>query len=210
MWELRWVLLGLGVLVVAGIYFWPRLSDSLKLRRESAAQPESAHDDQQAPPAAPEDIPVEAPEPKPQPSAPKKVVTVRFVPKTGEELNAELAVLALRKAGLQHGRYGIFHYPLEDDDQESEFSVASLIEPGSFDLTNLKETSLPGMSFFMVLPGLGDPVSRFDRMVAVARNLLQSFNAELFDEQGSSWSIQRERYVREEIIEYCHQQQTRA
>ena len=66
------------------------------------------------------------------------------------------------------------------------------------------------MSFFMVLPGLGDPVSRFDRMVAVARNLMQSLNAELFDEQGSSWSVQRERYVREEIIEYCHQQQTRA
>ncbi len=61
----------------------------------------------------------------------------------------------------------------------------------------------------MVLPGLGDPVSRFDRMVGVARTLTQSLNAELFDEQGSSWSIQRERYVREEIIEYCHQR-TRA
>jgi len=209
MWELRWVLLGLGVLVVAGIYYWPRLLSTLR----SARQP-----DTNPPPSTPEAEPLPTPddesgEAEKQPpttsSAPKKVITVRLVPRTGDELRAELAVLALRKAGLQHGRYGIFHYPLEEDLQESEFSVASLIEPGSFDLTSLKETVLPGMSFFMVLPGAGDPVSRFDRMVAVARTLTLSLSAELFDERGSSWSIQRERYVREEIIEYRHQQ-TRA
>ena len=209
MWELRWVLLGLGVLVVAGIYYWPRLLSALK----SARQP-----DTNPPPATPEAEPLPTPDdesgevekqPPTTSSAPKKVITVRLVPRTGDELRAELAVLALRKAGLQHGRYGIFHYPLEEDPQEPEFSVASLIEPGSFDLTSLKETTLPGMSFFMVLPGAGDPVSRFDRMVAVARTLTLSLSAELFDERGSSWSIQRERYVREEIIEYRHQQ-TRA
>lgn len=209
MWELRWILLGLGVSVVAGIYFWPRLRLKLEQARESGEDPRTESPSADSHPIA-EEPPLELDEePKQESAGPKKVITVRFVPKTGADLNAEAAVLALRKAGLQHGRYGIFHYPFEDDDREPEFSVASLIEPGSFDLTNLKETSLPGMSFFMVLPGLGDPVSRFDRMVGVARTLTQSLNAELFDEQGSSWSIQRERYVREEIIEYCHQR-TRA
>ena len=209
MWELRWVLLGLGVSVFAGIYFWPRLRLKLEQARQTGVEPQAEPHKSDSPAIAEEPPGEPDREPKRESAAPKKVITVRFVPKTGEELNAELAVLALRKAGLQHGRYGIFHYPLEDDEREPEFSVASLIEPGSFDLTNLKETTLPGMSFFMVLPGLGDPVSRFDRMVGVARTLTQSLNAELFDEQGSSWSIQRERYVREEIIEYCHQQ-TRA
>lgn len=202
MWELRWVLLGLGVLIIAGIYWWPRLSfPSWRLNRPTA-EPE-------APPVngpVPEpDEPVPVSE-QPLPRGPRKVVTVRFVPRTGEELNAEQVVLALREAGLQHGQYGIFHYPPAEAAREPEFSVANLIEPGSFDLSNLKESTLPGMSFFMVLPGTGDPVSRFDRMVAVARSLKQSLDAELFDEQGSSWSIQRERYVREEIIEYLHQQ----
>ena len=86
-------------------------------------------------------------------SPPKKVVTVRFVPRSGAELRVESAVLALREAGLQHGRYGIFHYPVEEDEHEAAFSVASLVEPGSFDLTNLKEATLPGMSFFMVASG---------------------------------------------------------
>jgi cell division protein ZipA len=111
----------------------------------------------------------------------------------------------LRGAGLQHGRYGIFHRLSEDDAQETLFSVASLTEPGSFDLTNLGKTMLPGMSFFMILPGNGDPVSRFDMMVGTARLLAHDLDGELHDERGSSWSIQRERYVREEIIEYRHQ-----
>jgi FtsZ-interacting cell division protein ZipA len=61
------------------------------------------------------------------------------------------------------------------------------------------------MSFFMVLPGVGDPVSRFDQMVDVARSLARTLDADLHDEKGSSWSVQRERYVREEMIEYRHQ-----
>jgi FtsZ-interacting cell division protein ZipA len=42
-------------------------------------------------------------------------------------------------------------------------------------------------------------------MVQTARSLAHDLEAELHDEKGSSWSIQRERYVREEIIRYRHQ-----
>ena len=206
MWELRWVLIGLGSLVVAGIYLWPRLRVKLRQTPKSGADPQA--DPPNPVPGAIEENPLDGAdsEPRAESTGPNKVITVRIVPVAGQEISAELAVLALRKAGLEHGKYGIFHYPLADNAREPEFSAASLIEPGSFDLTNLKVTSLPGMSFFMILPGFGDPVSRFDRMVGLARTLAQSLSAELFDEHGSSWNIQRERYVREEIIEYCHRQ----
>ena len=61
----------------------------------------------------------------------------------------------MRAAGLKHGRYGIFHKHESDVSEEPMFSVASLTEPGSFDLTKLADTKIPGMSFFMVLPGAG-------------------------------------------------------
>jgi cell division protein ZipA len=121
----------------------------------------------------------------------------------GDELNSERAVAALSGAGLQHGRYGIFHK--DGTAGEPAFSVASLTEPGSFDLANLQDTSIAGLSFFVVLPGSGDPVARFDAMVETARALSVELAADLLDERGSSWSSQRERYVREEIIEYRHQ-----
>jgi FtsZ-interacting cell division protein ZipA len=40
--------------------------------------------------------------------------------------------------------------------------------------------------------------------MTAARALSQSLNAELLDESGSTLSIQRERYLREEIIQYEH------
>ena len=41
-------------------------------------------------------------------------------------------------------------------------------------------------------------------MIAAARALSQSLDAELLDESGSTLSIQRERYMREEIIQFEH------
>ena len=75
----------------------------------------------------------------------------------------------------------------------------------AIDLNNIDGTTIAGLSFFVVLPGLGDPVARFDSMVEIARALSVELAADLFDERGSSWSSQRERYLREEIIEYRHQ-----
>jgi cell division protein ZipA len=128
------------------------------------------------------------------------VITLRLIPRGHDELSTERAVVALTGAGLKHGRYGIFHR--EGDDGEPAFSVASLTEPGSFDLANLQQTTIAGLTFFVVLPGTGDPVARFDAMVETARALSVELEADLHDERGSSWSVQRERYLREEIIEY--------
>jgi FtsZ-interacting cell division protein ZipA len=40
--------------------------------------------------------------------------------------------------------------------------------------------------------------------MAAARTLAQSLHGELLDESGSTLSIQRERYMREEIVQYQH------
>ena len=85
------------------------------------------------------------------------------------------------------------------------FSVARLTEPGSFDLARLAESEIPGLSIFLSLPGVGDPVARFDAMMETTRALARELDAEILDEKGSSWSIQRERYLREELIQYRHQ-----
>ena len=49
------------------------------------------------------------------------------------------------------------------------FSAASLVEPGSFDLENIKAQKIPGISLFMVLPGPIDGAEAFDLMMAAAR-----------------------------------------
>jgi cell division protein ZipA len=113
-------------------------------------------------------------------------------------------ILALRGIGMRHGKFGIFHRYDGDDESRTVFSAASLVEPGSFDLTNIQEQQIPGISLFMVLPGPLDGAEAFDLMVESARKLAQTMDAELLDESGSNMSIQRERYMREEIIQYQH------
>ena len=211
MWDLRWVLLGLGAFVLVGVYLWSRGIVSRDMlpalpRRKQRTEPSIG-----APALAPEPaaIPAETPQPlvetvseeeRARP-APDRIVALRLIPRT-EELPAERAVTALRNAGLEHGRYAIFHRQLGTN--REGFSVASLTEPGSFDVDNLGAGTIAGLSFFVVLPGSGDPVARFDAMVETARALSVELAADLFDERGSSWSSQRERYLREELIEYRH------
>ena len=208
MWDLRWVLLGLGALLVVGVYLWSKGVFSRRLLpqipRRQRTEPSFGDGS-----AAGADVPADGEPLIVEPSArkgvqtnPDRIITLRLIPR-GEELSAERAVGALAGAGLKHGRYGIFH--LDGSDGEPSFSVASLTEPGTFDLPNLGNSTIAGLSFFIVLPGEGDPVARFDAMVETARALTVELEADLHDEGGSSWSVQRERYLREEIIEYRHQ-----
>jgi cell division protein ZipA len=210
MWDLRWVLLGLGALVLVGVYLWSRGIVSRDLlptlpRRKERTEPVIGDTPAPAVPGGTSLVETVSEEEKARPP-PDRIVALRLIPRNAE-LPAERAVAALRNAGLEHGRYSIFHRQLGTN--REGFSVASLTEPGSFDLDHLADTSIAGLSFFLVLPGTGDPVSRFDAMVETARAMSVELAADLFDERGSSWSSQRERYLREELIEYRHQAERR-
>jgi len=224
--ELRWVLLGLGLVVLLGIYLWGkgvfrarRLAKETRQRAEPSLEP-SEEGERVSPPSESSDevlgIVAESRrftgtrtqsgvvERKPSPRRmPEKIVALRLVAKE-EPPTAEAVVLALRRHGLEHGLYGIFHKIADNDVNNPVFSVARLTEPGSFDLSNLSETKIPGLSLFLALPGIGDPVARFDAMIDTARALARELGSDLFDEKGSSWSVQRERFIREEMIQYRH------
>ena len=207
MWDLRWVLLGLGALVVVVVYLWTRgilsrdMFPALPKRRQRT-EPSIGEPPQESSARHSESLVATMSEAEKARPGPDRIVALRLMPRDAE-LPAERAVNALRNAALQHGRYSIFHRQLGNN--REAFSVASLTEPGSFDLENLDDGTIAGLSFFVVLPGVGDPVARFDAMVETARALSVELAADLFDERGSSWSSQRERYLREEIIEYRHQ-----
>jgi cell division protein ZipA len=212
--ELRWAILALGILVIVAIYLWSQgvvqrwLAPLFAWRKEKAEITVRVEPAVGETPSAKSDdfVPNDPPEIREEPA--DTIVTLRLIP-IEKTIACDKVILALRAAGLKHGRYGIFHKHVSELRDAPKFSVANLTEPGSFDLANLSESKIPGMSFFMVLPGEEDPVGRFDEMVETARSLARQLNGELRDDKGSSWSIQRERYVREEIIEYCHLNENR-
>jgi cell division protein ZipA len=204
---LRWLLLLFGVLVVAGVYFYSRYqrsqtdeassTDTDPDRLEPSLGGEDATEDEATERAVDVDGD-EVSEPE------QKIVTLRIVARNQGALNGEELVLNLRGIGLRHGKFGIYHRYEGSDEDRVIFSAASLVEPGTFDLTTIREQEIPGISLFMVLPGPVDGAQAFDLMMGAARALTQSLDAELLDESGSTLSIQRERYLREEIIQFQH------
>ncbi|MGB5332405.1 MAG: cell division protein ZipA [Woeseiaceae bacterium] len=200
---LRWLLLFFGVLVIAGVYLYSR-------RAKTTAE-DAASDLARVEPTLQRDQVASEPDSSDallsEPSIdiePQKIVTLRVVAREKKAFNGEDLVLSMRGIGLRHGKFGIFHRYDGNDETRTIFSAASLVEPGSFDLANIKDQEIPGISLFLVLPGPVDGAESFDLMMAAARALSQSLNGELLDESGSTLSIQRERYLREEIIQFQH------
>jgi len=211
---LRWLLLIFGILVIAGVYIVSRREK--KQRDETPATIERVEPTlDPSEPGLDTEVLAESPEAPlltsddqeiaPRDDQPQKIVTLRLVARSKKSFQGDELVLSLRGIGLRHGQFGIFHRYDGNDESRTVFSAASLVEPGSFDLANIKEQEIPGISMFLVLPGPIDGIEAFDLMMESARALAQSLDGDLLDESGSNLSIQRERYLREEVIQYQHQ-----
>ncbi|MEC9375116.1 MAG: cell division protein ZipA C-terminal FtsZ-binding domain-containing protein [Pseudomonadota bacterium] len=137
-------------------------------------------------------------------SVDSKVVAIRITPDGDQLFNAEKLVLLLRSEGFQHGAHNIFHKLNNGDQEQIRYSIASLVEPGSFDLSNLKESYYPGITIFLVLPSKEDSLTVFDEMLNCAHCLADKLSGKLIDEQGNLLSVQRERFMREEVIDFLH------
>ncbi len=203
---LRWLLLLSGLLVIGGVYLYSRRERAKEEEQESSPEriEPSLDDESIAPPADAESTITTDDEDVENAVAEQKIVTLRIVARDKGAFRGDELVLSLRGIGMRHGKFGIFHRYEGTGEDDVIFSVASLAEPGTFNLSNIKEQQIPGISMFMVLPGPMGGAESFDLMMAAARALSQALHAELLDESGSTLSSQRERYLREEIIRYEH------
>ena len=220
----RAILAVVGLVVVVLVYLYTQRQS----RRQTAQRIEPTFDgpadalaDDVADTAADTDVPpvasfsAEPPENTPMAGAdaseegasdepqPEKIVAIRVVARGTSEWGGEELVLALRGLGLRHGQFNIFHR-FDGDETAPVFSVANLTEPGSFELANIREQVFTGVSLFMVLPGQLPGADAFDMMIEAARTLAKGFDADLLDASGSTLSIQRERFMREELIQFEH------
>ena len=103
---------------------------------------------------------------------------------------------------LVFGRYSIFHRLLDGD--RPLYSVASLVEPGSFDPERMDAVHYPGISLFAVFPGPLPAPQAFDDLLATARRLADRLGGALQDDAGSSLTGQRVLSLREELVHFEH------
>jgi len=125
------------------------------------------------------------------------VVAPREQPFTGVRL-----LEALRSNGLRYGEMNIFHR-IDPDTRVQHYSVANIIEPGTFDMAAVEDFRTPGLCFFMRLPGPENPVEAFEDMHQVARDVAQRLGGELKDERRSILTGQMVEHYRHRVAEFC-------
>jgi cell division protein ZipA len=134
----------------------------------------------------------------------EEVVVINVLARTNGFVGTDIVELA-GKHGLKFGDMNIFHRysPGKHGLDGIRFSMASAVEPGTFDLGALHEYTTPGVSLFMRLPGPEGPMSAFEEMLRVARDIAERLDGELRDEQRSVMTPQTIEHCRQRIHEFA-------
>ncbi len=132
----------------------------------------------------------------------QRIVAIRLITPADRPLDGGQLKAALAAERLVFGRYSIFHRLLEGD--RPMYSVASLVEPGSFDPEQMASATFPGVSLFAVFPGPLPAPQAFDELLACARRLGDKLGCVLQDDTGSSLTGQRVLSLREDLVHFEH------
>ncbi len=214
--ELRWVLIILGLAIVAAVYVWGRRraqrSDS---ERSARVEPQfSDESDWQGPGDSVEELGFDDSGPDEEWEGGKpagdvtdnpSVILVIHVRAAEGSLFAGASLLdALQAEGLQRAEHGAYEYLSEGG--ACLFTVANMVEPGTFPEQGAEEFETQGVTSFMVLPGPGN-VESLAKMISAARNVARKLDGEVLDETGSTLTNQGATHLREQVIEFQRRSQ---
>jgi cell division protein ZipA len=129
------------------------------------------------------------------------VIVINVLARNGAKFGGAELVEAFLRNGLKFGDMNIFHR-IAPTTKVMQFSVASAVEPGTFDLSTVETFKTPGVSFFLRLPGPDQPLDVFEDMLAVSRDVAASLSADLKDEQLSVMTGQTIEHCRSRIEEF--------
>jgi cell division protein ZipA len=130
----------------------------------------------------------------------QRIVTIRVCAVGEARWSGTQLMEALELHGLAFGRYQVFHR--KHVDGRSLFCVASLIEPGTFDVAQMADEEFPGITLFAVLPGPIQPLETMDELLGTARGLAEELSGMVQDGGGLPLSPQRAAAMREDIAHF--------
>ncbi len=223
----RWTLIIVGIVIVAGIFLLgnpdkkrkPRASR--KRSHASRITPEqSVHADQQPDPPEYDHADAVQPDlaigdtdgqgerieptlddiPRPPPP-PDKLVTLFLRARDNHVITGVELLDAALKAGLVFGDHDIFHR-IDEDELDPVFSMANLVNPGTFDKTSWNTMEIRGVTMFMALPGPKGALDAWDSMLATSRRLAEVLQADLLDDAQEVFTRNRSMQIKDELRDY--------
>ncbi|NQZ25054.1 MAG: cell division protein ZipA [Colwellia sp.] len=132
-----------------------------------------------------------------------QVIILSVVMPANQQMLGAVLLPSLLTLGLKYGEMNIFHRH-EDNAGNGKvtFSLANIMNPGSFDLDSMEIFATRGVSLFMTLPNAGDAFYVFEQMLNAAKQLAQEFNAQVLDDKRNVMTKQTEQHYLSKIREF--------
>ena len=215
MWELRLILILIGVVFIAVVYLLSRqrMTRSGELRRDPPTLKESnlpdiapdIADSLAMPPVYGQNVAHKAPGIAPintDPRSEQLILALHVACRDQNGFAGAEVLAALQSAGLRYGQFHVFHRLKNDDTTQSVFSVANMLEPGVLDPEALSKMRLPGVTLFLLLPGPQNGVAACADMLATARTLARQLDGDVLDENRCILTTQTAQCIRERILDF--------
>lgn len=146
-------------------------------------------------------IPVEAKAPREV--SPAEVLVVNVMSREGEIFQGSQLLQVLTTAGLKHGDMEIFHKHVNDMSEDSiVFSVANILNPGTFDPENMDEFTTRGVSLFLAMPAAIGNLEAFEQMLKTAQQIRGALDGELKDDHRNVMTAQTIEHYRQRINDF--------
>lgn len=124
---------------------------------------------------------------------PSDLIVINIISRNAEMLHGDMINSALLANKLKFGAMSIYHRM--GTDAKPLFSVANMVEPGSFDPETMHDLRTPGLTFFMQLPVFGSNSAALTDMLQSAYQVAEILNSDLCDQSRKPLSeIQAEKY----------------
>lgn len=114
--------------------------------------------------------------------APDDVIVLTVMAGENKVFRGPVLLKVLQEVGLEHGEMDLFHYYLSGH-KIPLFSVANILEPGRFDLSELVELETPGLALFMRLPAIVDGEQALAALLQKSRQMAAQLSGTLCDER---------------------------
>ena len=133
----------------------------------------------------------EKPEERPKKSPQQEVLVIHLMTASNQTCSGQLLLDALLEQGLRYGEMKIFHRHTDVNGSGPVlFSLANVLKPGTFDLANMGQQELAGVTLFMTPSELEKPAEVFDLMIQTAENIAEKLQLNMMDESRSSMTKQ--------------------